>query len=424
VQTGPVTKQEKVVLVLPGAGANNAIQGMMSEFGRALAAHGLNTVHITFDPSELKYAVDLMAAGNVSFALTWLGIGQDISVTDQNGTELNAWDALHVPLVKIHADHPAYFSDRHRDSPKSSVNLYMAAEFMEFRHRWLPNERALTGVVPPWPIAPLARSDVNLGKRRNGKLVFLKNGNSPRALQRLWRERLTPAVAELLGTMAHDIVPIGLRPGKLLIGDFVAHFIERRGVEPDSAAPLMPFFTAQLDDYLRRIKSEMIATAILDFPVIVQGDAWEHVDFSGRRAHLVPGEDFVASRRVFADELGVIDMSPNMDSEPHDRMQRGAGSYSLVLSNKQSWIGSEFPGFDDLTFEFEPDSIKARIADVLAHPDRYLELGVAFGERFRDVHPMEAFSGRVVELAEVAALHCSAEKPQLQPFFAWPAGNH
>ena len=165
----------------------------------------------------------------------------------------------------------------------------------------------------------------------------------------------------------------------------------------------------------------MLAKAILDFPVIVQGDLWEHVDFSGRRARLVPGEDFIASRRIFADELGVIDMSPNMDSEPHDRMQRAAGSYSLVLSNKQSWIDNEFPGFDDLTFEFDPASIKARIADVLAHPDRYLELGVGFGEKFREVHPMEAFSRRVVELAEIAALNCSAEKPLLQPFFVWPA---
>ncbi len=110
-----------------------------------------------------------------------------------------------------------------------------------------------------------------------------------------------------------------------------------------------------------------------------------------------------------------------MDSEPHDRMQRAAGSYSLVLSNKQSWIAAEFPGFEEMTFEFDPESIKARVADVLAHPDRYLELGVAFGERFREVHPVEAFCRRVVELADLAALQCAREKPSLQPFFVWPA---
>ena len=414
--------KEKVVLVLSGVGANKAIQGMMTEFGNALSAHGLPIVQVTIDQSELQYAVGLMARGEVSFALTWLGIGQDISVAEgPDGRQVNVWDALRVPLVKIHADHPAYLSDRHRDIPRNSVNLYMAAEFMDFRRRWLPDVRALTGLVPPWPIAPLPRADVDLRKRRNGALVFLKNGNSPRELRRLWHERLTPTLAGLVEATADEILSIGLRPGRLLIGDFVASFIAGRGIDPESAVPLLPFFAAQLDDYLRRVKSEMIATAILDFPVIVQGDLWDHVDFGGRRARLVPGEDFLASRRVFADELGVIDMSPNMDTEPHDRVQRAAGSYSLVVSNKQSWIAGDFPGFEEMTFEFDPESIKERIADIIAQPERYLELGVAFGERFREIHPMEAFSRRVVELADLAALQCAREKPSLQPFFGWPA---
>ena len=414
--------KEKVVLVFSGGGANNAVQGMMTEFGNALSAHGLSIVQMTFDQSELEYAVQLMGRGEVSFALTWLGAGQEISGTDpKDGRQVNVWEATRVPLVKIHADHPAYFSDRHRDTPGNSVNLYMAAEFMEFRLRWLGNVRTLTALVPPWPIAPIPRAEVDLAKRRNGTLVFLKNGNSPGELRRMWHERLTPTVAGLVDAMAEEILPLGLRPGKLPIGDFVAGFIARRGIDPESALPLLPFFAAQLDDYLRRVKSEMIATALLDFPVIVQGDLWEHVDFAGRRARLVPGQDFQTSRRVFAEELGVIDMSPNMDREPHDRVQRAAGSYSLVLSNKQGWIAEEFPGFEDLTFEFDPDSIKARIADVLAQPQRYLELGVAFGERFREIHPTDAFCRRVVELAELAALQCAAERPPIQPFFIWPA---
>jgi hypothetical protein len=36
--------KDKVVLVLSGVGANNAIQGMMTEFGNALSAHGLPIV--------------------------------------------------------------------------------------------------------------------------------------------------------------------------------------------------------------------------------------------------------------------------------------------------------------------------------------------------------------------------------------------
>ena len=413
---------DKVVLVLSGSGANDAIRGMMAEFGSALSSLGLPVVHLELEPAELQYAVDQMVRGEVRFCLTWLGFGQEISVSEgPERLQVNVWDALRVPLVKIHADHPAYFSDRHRDLPRNGVNLYMAEEFVHFRHRWLPNARSLAALLPPWPMAPLERTQVDLAKRRSGALVFLKNGNSPADLRRLWNERLSPILAALVMAMADEVVAVGLRPGKLHIGDFVAAFVAARGIEAESALPLMPFFTAQLDDYLRRIKSEMIANALLDFPVVVQGSYWSHVDFKGRRARLAPGEDFGASRRIFTDELGIIDMSPNIDTEPHDRVQRAAGSYSLVLTNAQSWITDKFPDFRDLTFEFEPDSIKARIADVLARPDRYLELGVAFGERFRHIHPVEGFARRVVELAELATLQYAAERPLLQPFFVWPA---
>ncbi len=44
------------------------------------------------------------------------------------------------------------------------------------------------------------------------------------------------------------------------------------------------FLSAQMDDYLRRVKSKMIAEAILDLPVIIQGGHWDHIDFGRRKA--------------------------------------------------------------------------------------------------------------------------------------------
>lgn len=413
---------EKSVFVFAAGGANNAIRGLMTEFGNALSSIGLPVVQIALEETaEIQYAIDQIVRGQVRFALTWLGVGQDFSVlVGEERREANAWDTLRVPLLKIHADHPAYFSDRHRDVPQTSVNLYMAAEFAHFRRRWMPDTRTLSAVIPPWPMSPLPHAEIDLAKRRKGTLVFLKNGNSPAQLKALWREHLTPTVASLVTSLADDALAVGLRPGPLHVGDLAAEAMAAHGIDAESALPLVPFLTAQLDDYLRRMKSEMIANALLDFPVIVQGGAWEHVDFTGRRARLAPGEDFIASRRIFTDELGVIDMSPNMDTEPHERVQRAAGSYSLVLTNAQSWIERGFPEHRDLTFEFDPDSIRDRIADVVAHKERYLDLGVSFGERFRELHPMEAFARRVATVAELAVLAYAAEKPAIQPFFLWP----
>jgi hypothetical protein len=167
----------------------------------------------------------------------------------------------------------------------------------------------------------------------------------------------------------------------------------------------------------------MIAEAILDLPVIVQGSFWNHVDFAGKRARHVPGVDVGASQKALAQQLGVIDMSANTDTWPHDRVQRAAGAWSLVLTNRQGWLRETMPEFADLTFDFEPESIEARVADAIARPDHYLDRADAFAERFRELHPREAFVRRAFELVETASLFCGGEKPRLQPFYDWPRGG-
>ena len=411
----------QIVVAIAAGGANEALRGLMTEYGDALTSIGLTVVYVTLDPAEMRYVVERMAAGQVSFGLTLQGIGQDLAVANPQGETSNAWDAFGIPLLKLHGDSPAYFADRHRSVPLTSINLYHASEFLEFRRRWLPRERTLAALIPPLPLDPLERTAIDPSVRRRGKFVFLKNGNSPGDLRRLWRESLPQSTGRLVEAMADEITPLGLKPGRLHVGDLVSEFLLANGFEPESVGDLLLFFSAQMDDYLRRVKSQMIAEAILDLPVIVQGTLWEHLNFAGRRALLVEGQDFHATRRVYSDQLGIIDMSANTDTWPHDRVQRAAGAFLPVLTNRQGWLTEGFPGCDDLCFEFTRDSIQSRVSEAIGHPDRYLELGVEFGERFRSVYPREAFAHRLVDMAELGAFQASRTKPIIQRFFIWPA---
>jgi hypothetical protein len=413
---------ERLVVILSGTGENDAIGGLMSEYGNALTSMGLPVVNVTFEPSELQFAVDRMVAGEVRFGLTWLGIGQDLGVQTAAGQRTNLWETTRTPLLKIHGDTPAYFSDRHHDVPNTSVNLYMGSEFARFRRRWMPQAKTLAAVVPPWPMASVDRSRIDVSARRKGTLVFLKNGNAPAALRQLWRERLgSSSLLGYLEALAEQVSPLSLQARVLHIGDVVGEFLSGRGIDPDTAQPLITFLTAQLDDYTRRVKSELVAKSILDFPVIVRGSRWAHVDFSGRRAKLLPGLGFRESSGVYASELGVIDMAANMHTEPHERVQRAAGAYALVVTNRQRWLEDDFPEFRELAFDFDAASIAAKVADVLDNREKYVEMGLAFGERFRQVHPTEEFVRRVVELADIAAVKYASEKPQLQDYFGWPS---
>jgi hypothetical protein len=413
---------KQMVLVISGAGGNNAIHGLMADYSAALESAGHSILQVTVDPAELQYGVELMQKGGVSFAMTWLGIGQDLRVQTDRSV-VNAFEYFGIPLVKLQGDLPAYFGERHADLPRNTVNLYQAAEFVQYRRRWMPEANALTSLIPPMPMVPMGRDRVDSNKRRNGKLFFLKNGNSPAELRNLWRSRLPSTVAQLADAIAEEIVSVGTKPGVLHIGDFVADFIRATGMSADPPRNLIAFLSAQMDDYLRRIKSTMIAQAILDLPVVVQGSFWEHVDFKGKRAQLVEGMDVDASQDILHSQLGVIDMSPNVDGWPHDRVQRAAGSYSLVLTNRQGWLSERFADFEEFAFEFNPESIRDRVHDAIANPGRYIEQAVAFGERFREVYPRHAFGQRVVELVDLAKLLWNEPKPLLQPYFAWPVGG-
>jgi hypothetical protein len=412
---------DRIILAMSGRGSNDAIRGMMQAYGDALISVGLPVVHLTHEPEELQYAARQVMEGAVGFAMTWLGIGQDLAVKDSSdGQTRNLWETFRVPLVKFQGDIPAYFPDFHGDVPFNAVNLYGAAEFLRYRRRWMAEATSIAAINPPLPLDPIDRNKVDASVRRQGKLVFLKNGNSPEELHNLWLERLPLSLAHLVLSMAEAAKSIATRPGPFHIGDFVAEHLEADGIDPQSVRYLIPFFSAQLDDYLRRIKSTMIAEAILDLPVIIQGRLWGHLDMIGRKAKLVEGQDFTKSRNIYAEALGIIDMSPNVDTSPHERVQRAAGSFALPLTNRQGWLSANFIEFEDITFEFDPESIKARVNDAISRPERYVDMGIAFGERFRDTYTPARFADCVVKAAELSNLQWAREKPLIQPFFVWP----
>lgn len=410
-----------LIVFIGGDGANDAPRVLMEDYCAAVAEIGETaiTVDVT-EQAEIEHLADLMRTSRVRFAVTWLGALQDLSFQLSSTKELvNGFEVSGVPLIKIQGDIPAYFRARHRDVPKNSASLYQADEFLTYRRLFMPEATAIAAMLPPMPMMPTQRSQVDLKRRAKGPLIFQKNGNSPSELEGLWRERLPKSVAALLFDLADAIRSPGLAPGRLDIGSYVAAFLKSvLNVDPpgNDAVALL---TAQIDDYLRRVKSTMIAEALLDFPIVVQGSYWDHVDFRGRVATRIPGGSVRANGEEVESRLGVIDMSPNVDTWPHDRIQRAVGSYSLVLTNEQSWLRSDFPGFEAMLFRFDPDSIRETVAAVLRKPGEHIERAIAFAEAFRARHPRSAFAETLIRVGDLAGLSHNPTPPQLQNYFIW-----
>ena len=411
------------VVVLSGQGGNDAINGLMRCISELLDESGY-TVHF-YDmaratPDDMSRLATLLAGGTVAFAASFLGIGHDLEARPQGAPgPVNVWDYTGIPLLKLHGDSPAYFLERHGDVPASGVNAYYFDEHLAFRQWMLPASSSIAAMVDPYFASDTPLSSIDFAKRRHGTLVFVKNGGDPRELMALWPRQLPETISDQLIELALEIEKPGLRAGRFLIHEFVVDYLDSKRIDTHALRPLVRLYVAQLDDYLRRVKSTMIGRALLRFPVTVQGAGWDHVDFSRAKARHAPPLDFGASETVYQNELGIIDMSPNIDGGAHDRMFRAAGAYAFALTNKCSWLEKVCPELNARAFEFDEASIASSVERALAKPAECTALGEAFGKAYRRHYSRTGWVDRLSALADISRIQSANYKPALQPYFVW-----
>ncbi len=343
----------------------------------------------------------------------------DLVGATPDGRQVNIWEQLGIPLITFFGDSPAYYFDRHIVPSSLFVCLYGFDEHYVLRKR-LPKVNGLIGTPPKLPLDVTAKEAIDFSAKERGRLLFLKNGNDPQKLLIAWRDHLSPSVFAMLADLASELVDKIATPLGNDIDSLVCKYFTDKGLDAETLPKLRLFFIAQLDDYLRRVKSSSIVELLLDFPIEIHGYNWEHIDFSGKRATLVHGGDYTKSKPLIERSLGLLDMSPNTTSAPHDRPLRAFGMYTLCLTNEQQCFTEQFVQHDTFTFRFEGESLQTRVADVLAHPKRYVELGIEVAESFRKRHSGRDFGVFIEEAASVVRLAWEGRPGGMQDFFVWP----
>lgn len=357
--------------------------------------------------------------GSVELVYSAVGMWAGLGGKTGDGEEVNFWEANRVPYISLSGDSPVYYFVRHIMPSPWHACLYVYPEHLELRRR-LGKTPTISGLVPPIPIDLTDKRDIDFRKKESGKLLFLKNGNDPEKLIQIWRESVPPATFIALTDLAGDLVNSITTDIGCDIDALVTKYFLAKGWDISEWRNHRLFFDAQLDDYLRRVKSVMIADVLADFPVEIHGFNWDHFDFSRRRATFVPGGDYTRSRANIVDALGLVDMSPNTQLAPHDRPMRAFGLCTLCVTNEQRFFTDNFANADMFSYRFEKDDLSAKIADVVSHPKRYVELGLEVAEHFRrDRHPHD-LAQFMLDTASHIRLANGPRPAGLQDFFIWP----
>jgi hypothetical protein len=408
------------VLFLSGTTRGATLEGIGRSFGRNFEELGIGFVEISLlDQKNLLDNLKRVNFQEIKLVFSWASIGLDIRMLDETGNQLDLWHELGIPFMTFHGDSPAYFFDRHVMRDSKFVSFYVFSEHCALRKR-LPHVNGPVDTVQLGLLDKVPIGQLDWERKKNGKLLFLKNGKDPRKLKRFWSTCLEPRPLQAILDLAAELESDLDAPAAHQIDDLVTRYFLDRGFDIDRLWKLRLFFIAQLDDYLRAVKCTRMAEALMDFPVEIRGNDWSHLDFTGKKAICVDHCDYAMSIGLIRDSLGLIDVSPNTVSLPHDRFLRACGAHTLCLTNRQTFL-EELPHNDRLSFGFEKDSLQEKVAYLLDHKASAIEMGIEVAAAYNAKHPSTETPRKMLDYASLVKLDNLKQRPiGSQDFFVWP----
>ncbi len=408
------------VLFLSGTTRGATLENIGRSLGRDFGELGLGLHEISLlDHEHFLENLRKVKFEEVKLIYSWASMGLGINLRQQDGTERDLWKDLGIPFITFHGDSPAYYFDRHIIPDTKFVTIYGFDEHRDLRKR-LPHVNGPIDTLWPPPLDEVPIDRLSFEKKKNGKILFLKNGKDPEKLRQLWASCLEPRLLRAIHDLASELESDLDNPANIQIDDLITPYFNDQGFDIERMVKLRLFFIAQLDDYLRAVKCTRMAEALMDLPVEIRGNNWEHLDFTRKKATYIDECDYTKSIGLVRESLGTIDLSPNTVSLPHDRVVRAFGAHTFCLTNEQKFL-RELPHEERLSFRFEKESLQQQVAYLLDHKAAALEMGVEVAEAYKTKHPRVETVTKILEYASLAKLDNLRQRPAgSQDFFMWP----
>lgn len=407
-----------VIIGFTTGSEGDALAKLTKELLRPFAEIASRIVIIDTSKQDIFFRLKDVFREPIWFAASYFGSGQNISITKAN-QPANLWESSGIPFVRFYGDTPAYFPDRHVANYKNSINAYWDRAHIKFYRCWFDNQ-ALSVLLPGAPIEKTSIDNIDIESKLSGKIIFPKNGNSPTALRSYWRSTLPSTISNALNSISDEITSNQFINFEPCFDDrLIRHFADI-GVELATLPSVLCFLVAQLDDYLRRVKSTMIAESILDFPVIIRGCNWEHINFSNTRASYENCSDYSTTQYLLDKAPALIDMSPNTMHMKHDRIMRAVGRGTAFLTNKQDFLDSVFQDSKRFTFEFNKNSISSLVDKYVSDLPAAIELGIEQSLILRPTMDESFYVESLLTAIHAITLRCAERPPGTQNFVIYP----
>jgi hypothetical protein len=389
----------RVVILNWSGGENDPFTFFSEQLALRLNALGHQTLIMPLSPTTGQALAEMHVRVGVDLAVTWQGIGSAMAPEGQRET---IWEALRIPLLCLHGDHPCYNPANHQQGSPYLLHIYPSASFANAANRLIP--RQWPGVVvetPNW----FARLDEPL-QFEGDYFVFPKNIQHLDSIREDWKTRVDPSVRDLLMRMATQI-EAAYRAGNLVnhhevILDELPHDLAkvvRAGQANREISDVVFTLSGELDRVHRNVAAAFVLDTLTDTPIRIYGRGWERHQAKQNPLHeFYPASKLEDSRFQFSSAYGILDVAPSNDTL-HDRTLRAVtfGAGLLISSGwrREEPIHREHAG---LFFNGNPDELRARVAAVRDDPAAHRERVREFGNALESAFSFDQFFDRVLSL--------------------------
>lgn len=388
------------ILIVQGRSGYDSLGSFNREIARILKTRGLDPVILDTTQSELFTATLNKTLQDypdrIGAAFTFSGIGMDIGDTSELG---NLWQHFRIPFLSYMLDHPCYYMVRHRHPAPAVMRLYPARDFLDFNRDYVkaPYRTMLCPLgAPLYGRQPLPRAPE---KNQAPLILFPKSGANPKIIEEPWKY-LPRLMQRIIRDSIDHYWGETARSGNVVASVLVA--ADAAGVEVRNDLSLLAFFVAQLDDYIRRVKADLVFRQLLPLPVRIYGDNLGYLDTDGARAQVLPPVSYDELLGVVAQALAVISMNPNVDDLCHDRVFMALGSGALPVSDINPWWEKHYPALMPYSYDFHDRGVAQAVDKILADP---AHAAAAAWEQSQIQCHTRTFETMADEILEFALMH-------------------
>lgn len=388
-----------IVIINWRGGENDPFTYFSACMKQALERTGRPTRIVSLDNSTLRELAEINKKG-IDFVILWQGLGLQLGATDINPATV--WDALKVPVLCCHGDHPCHMPAHHKAMSPWVQHIYGMASFAMFANTYIARENGAT-FFP----GPVWFSDGVKGQFEGDFFVFPKNIDDLDSTLSAWRESSQQLVASFLLGAADAIISEFRNGNRTNHHDIIDAMLDAEVMTAlceelkSTELAVRLHMHMLLDKIYRNAAAEHVLNDLQDVPLKIYGRGWERFQRKQNRHHEFLSFDSMSDNAFqFASRYGILDVAPSNDSL-HDRTARAMANRSGFLIGTD-WQYETFLGGDysDLFFDGSAGALRTRAERVMQSPETHRARCCDFARQYQQQFSLFNFIKYLEEMSD------------------------